>query len=141
VSEVVVNTPQLFAKLITDLSADYAEHKYLVVDWRTGKQRTPTQNAALHLWCEWVASTLNDTGLEMQVMTDRTKSPWVIPWTKHSVKESIWKPVQEAMTGHESTIDAERPDYSAIQQVIHRRMAQTFGITLPEWPKKREGAQ
>jgi hypothetical protein len=93
--------------------------------------RTPTQNSALHLWCELVAATLNAGGLAMR----RTMKPEVdIPWTKESVKRYLWKPLQEAMTGKESTAKAGKWEYPEISETMTRHFATKFGVQLPPWP-------
>jgi hypothetical protein len=115
----------------------YREHRYVTFDWTTGRQRTNSQNKALHLWCELVAQTLNDAGMEMVVqIPDTTRKPWEVPWTMTSVKEQIWRPVQIAMTKKESTTEAERTEYNLIYETISRRFAQSFGLVLPLWPDK-----
>jgi hypothetical protein len=115
----------------------YKEYGYVTFDWTTGRQRTNSQNRALHLWCEMVAHTLNDAGMEMVVqIPDRTRKPWEVPWTMTSVKEQIWRPVQIAMTKKESTTEAERTEYNLIYETISRRFAQSFGLVLPLWPDK-----
>jgi hypothetical protein len=82
-----------------------------------------------------VAKSLNDAGLEM-VVNLPTGKEWTIPWSKHTVKESIWRPVQEAITGKQSTTEAKRTEYSQVYDVIHSRFADHHGITLPLWPSK-----
>jgi hypothetical protein len=116
----------------------YKKHKYITFKWSTGQQRTETQNDALHLWCERVAKTLNNAGLEM-VVNLPTGKQWTIPWSKHTVKENIWKPVQEAITGKQSTTEAKRIEYSQVYEVIYSRFADHHGITLPLWPSKEKG--
>jgi hypothetical protein len=115
----------------------YAQHKHVTFDWTTGRQRTNSQNKALHLWCEMVAQVLNDAGMEMIVqIPDKSRKAWEVPWTKTSVKEQIWRPVQIAMTDKESTAEAERAEYNMIYETICRRFSQSFGLTLPAWPDK-----
>jgi hypothetical protein len=87
------------------------------------------------LWCKWVAEALNDAGLEM-VVNLPTGKQWTIPWSKDTVKENIWRPVQEAIIGKQSTTEAYRPEYNQVYEVIHSRFAGHHGITLPLWPSK-----
>ena len=82
-----------------------------------------------------VAKSLNEAGLEM-VVSLPTGKEWTIPWSKHTVKENIWRPVQEAVIGKLSTKDAKRPEYNQVYEVIHSRFADHHGITLPLWPSK-----
>ena len=52
------------------------------------KQRTTTQNKALHVYCGLVADALNDAGFDMR----RFIKPEIdIPWSMVSVKEHLWK--------------------------------------------------
>ena len=100
--------------------------------------RTPTQNASMHKWFELVADTLNNAGLDMK----RVLKPDVdIPWTKTSVKEFIWRPIQEAMFDKESTTEANKVEYGEIEEVIRRHLAQKHGVSLPPWPTRKEGEQ
>lgn len=99
----------------------------------TAGTRTLRQNSALHLWLGMVAKALNDAGADMK----RTlRHDAEIPWTPEAVKEHLWRPVQEAMVGVESTADAERKDYAQVEETLARNIAQRVGVTLPPWPKK-----
>jgi len=132
-----VNSNFKLEQFILKAKSLYKEFGYVTFDWTTGRQRTNSQNNAMHLWCEMVAKTLNDAGMEMVVnIPDKTRKPWEVPWTKTSVKEQIWRPVQIAMTEKESTTEAERIEYNLIYEAISRRFAQSFGIALPLWPDK-----
>ena len=94
------------------------------------KQRTPSQNNSLHLYCERLADALNAAGYDMK----RTlKHDVEIPWTKDSVKSHIWKPVQEAMTGKESTTEMNTVDPSEIYEVVSRHLGEKTGVFV-EWP-------
>lgn len=102
------------------------------------QRRTEKQSRSLHLWLRQVAETLNDAGYSvMEVMRHDAE----IPWNEYRCKELLWRPVQEAMTGHESTTECERLDYSAIEQVIARHLGEKLGVTLPPWPSEFERAR
>src|SRR5699024_6721958 len=128
-----INSRAALAAAIETITADWERCKYLELFFTENEQqRTLTQNAALHKWLELVAETLNDAGLDMR----RTLRHDVdIPWTKSSVKEYIWKPVQEALTNKQSTTEANRVEYADVEQVIARHLA-TKGVQTPPWPKK-----
>ena len=66
------------------------------------KQRTLTQNRALHLYFQLVADTLNDAGLDMRVVL---KPEIDIPWSKNTVKEFLWKRIQEIQLRKASTTE------------------------------------
>ena len=93
-------------------------------------QRTPTQNKAMHLWFQMFADELNGAGYDMK----KTLKPEVnIPWTKESVKEFIWKPIQKAMTLKKSTTEMNTVEPSEICETINRHFSEKFGISV-EWP-------
>lgn len=97
------------------------------------KQRTLSQNAALHKYCELLAEALNDAGFDMRSF------PWKegvdIPWNKDMVKEYLWKPVMEVMTGKHSTTEMNTVDPSEIYEVVNRHIAQTTGVQV-DWPSE-----
>ena len=94
------------------------------------KQRTGRQNRCLHLFCEQLAVALNDAGWDMK----KTLKPGVdIPWTKTSVKEFLWRPIQEAMTGKRSTTEMNTVDPSEIYEVLSRHMGEKLGVHVA-WP-------
>lgn len=97
-------------------------------------QRTAKQNASLHLWLRQSAEALNDAGYGIKkVLMD---NPVEIPWTEHSAKELLWRPVQEVMTGNESTAEQDKLAYSDIEKVVSRHISECTGVTLPPWPSE-----
>ena len=58
------------------------------------KQRTSSQNDALHLAFEMLANSLNESGLEMKILLKQDYRLW---WTKESVKEHLFKPFMRGM--------------------------------------------
>jgi len=131
----IVNSDSKLGGFLAHAAELYRQHKYVTFKWSTGQQRSETQNDAMHLWFERVAIALNEAGLEM-VVSLPTGKQWTIPWSKHTVKENIWRPVQTAMTGKLSTTEPKRPEYNMVYEVIHSRFADHHGITLPLWPSK-----
>jgi len=92
--------------------------------------RTIKQNASLHVYCELLAEALNDAGYDMK----KTLKPEVdIPWRKESVKEHLWKPIQKALTGKESTTDISTVEPSEIYDVLNRHIGEKFGVHV-DWP-------
>ena len=95
---------------------------------REGKQlppeenkRTIRQNAALHLYFQLVADALNSAGLDMR----KTLSAEIeIPWSKESVKEYLWRPVQETQLGKQSTKELTTKDIDIIYDTINRFLAE-----------------
>ena len=118
-------TKRSFLKFAEEL---YDQHKFVEFSWRTGKQRTLTQNRAIHLYCEMLANALNDHDLDLQ------KTLTVpVRWSKDSVKLLIFHPVMEAQVGVDSTTKLERKDISVIYDVINRYLSTEFGVYV-EFP-------
>ena len=130
-----VNSDASCEEMVERVRCLYRDNRYVEFSWSTGRQRTLKQNAALNLWLGWLAQRLNDAGLDMR----RVLKPSVsIPWTASAAKEYLWRPVQMALTGKQSTAEAERADYSAVQDVLARHLGEKFGVEAPPWPKKPE---
>lgn len=133
-----INSEVGLAEAKRKLDQIWRENKYVEVEVRRkAKQRTLTQNRALHLFCGWLAEALNDAGFDMK-RTLRHDAD--IPWTQESVKEHLWRPVQKALTEKQSTTEISTTDPTEIHAVLSRHLAQRLGVTCPPWPKKGEAA-
>jgi uncharacterized protein YdhG (YjbR/CyaY superfamily) len=128
----IVNSDQTLKAYIKHVFEQYEKHGYLITTMKTGKTRTNVQNASLHLYCEMLASELNQHGFDMHKVLDNTID---IPWNQTLVKELMWKPVQLAMIDEESTTKANRKDYSEIYDVLNRHFSGKYGVHVP-WPSK-----
>ena len=98
------------------------------------EQRTILQNKALHKYCELLAEALNDAGLDMKVVL---KPEVDIPWTKESVKNHLWRPIQLIMMDKESTTEMDTTDPSKIYDVLDRHISEKHGVHIP-WPSNQE---
>jgi len=87
-------------------------------------QRTKKQNDSLHLYFQQVADTLNDAGLDMRVVL---KPDVEIPWSKESVKEHLWKPIQRIYLAKKSTTELETEDVNEVYRILDRHLAEKFG--------------
>lgn len=133
-----VNSDMRCEEAVQAIRRAYRDNRYIEVDIRVGeRQRTMTQNKALHLWFRFLAETLNDAGLDMRMVIREDVD---IPWTESAVKEYIWRPVQKALQQKESTTEANRTDYTEVRDVIARHLGEKFGVQAPEWPKRRDAA-
>lgn len=91
-------------------------------------QRTLQQNKALHLMFDMLADNLNQAGLDMR----KTLKPSVeIPWSGESVKEYLWRPIQKAQLGRESTTELTTTDIDKVFDTINRHLGDRFGIYVP----------
>lgn len=80
-------------------------------------QRTNQQNKALHTFFELVAEALNEAGLDMR----KTLKPEIeIPWSKETVKEFLWRPVQKMQLDKKSTMELTTKDIDVIYDTLNR---------------------
>ena len=95
--------------------------------------RTDQQNKAIHLYCERLADALNDAGYEIKkVMAVKTAD---VPWTKESVKELLWRPLQEAAVDKHSTTSLEVSEVDRVYSILDRHISSNFGVHV-EFPHK-----
>lgn len=104
--------------------------QFIDVEEEPEKKRTNTQNKAMHKYFSLLAEALNDAGYDMK----RTMKPEAeIPWTPHAVKSHLWKVIEHAMFGHESTTQLSTKQCSEVYEVVNRKIASTTGVSVP-WP-------
>lgn len=129
-----VTTPDQLQEFLEHVEArKYKGERVWVKFKEPENHRTLSQNAALHKWLTDVANTLNDAGYS--VMTT-LRHDAEIPWTQHSAKELLWRPVQVAMTGKESSTEPTKLEYPDISETIIRHLSERTGVTLPPWPTR-----
>lgn len=93
----------------------------------TDKTRTSRQNRALHLLFDLLASELNEAGLDMR----RTlKESIDIPWNGDTVKEYLWRPVQQAQLQKKSTTELTTKDIDEVFDTINRHLGTKFGLYM-----------
>ena len=129
-SEVVINSKQSLESYIEHLRSQFDKHKYLRTTIKNGKQRSLTQNAAMHLYCGQLAEALNSAGLDFRVVI---RDGVEVNWTPELVKDYMWRPVQKAITGHESTTKPQRGQYSEIYEAVNRHVSSKLGVFVA-WP-------
>lgn len=97
-------------------------------------QRTTLQNKALHLYFQMLGDALNEAGLDMRKVLE----PGVeIPWNKDMVKNYLWRPIQQAQIGKESTTELETQEIDQVFETLNRHLADKFGVHIP-WPSIEE---
>ena len=103
---------------------------------QTAQQRSLAQNRAIHLYLSIVARELENQG---QTMRDVVKKmPLVeIPPTTKSLKEIVWKPIQETSLGRKSTTELKTAEVRQIYEIISMFLAKEFEISLP-FPSEEE---
>lgn len=100
------------------------------------KTRTLQQNKSLHKFCEQVAESLNDAGYDFKKFLEVSKYKLDVPWTKDLVKDQLWRVVQEAMTGKESTTELSTIDPTFIHKIVMDRVSALTGIPYIAWPDR-----
>jgi len=91
------------------------------------KQRTLTQNKALHLYFRLVAETLNEAGLDMRAVL---KPDVDIPWSPETVKEYMWRPIQKIQLQKDSTTELTTKEIDIIFDTMNRHLA-NHGVHEP----------
>lgn len=101
------------------------------------ERRTDQQNRALHLWFEQLAKVLNDEGKSMSVILQ--KFVLDIPASKYSVKELLWKPLQSAMYGKESTTELlKKEEIDKVYDALCKFMGEEIQVQVPPFPSVEE---
>ena len=126
--QTITNNQDLEA-YIKNIRIRFEKDKIIKVDAKSGKTRTLTQNASLHKFCSMLAQAMNEAGFDFRVFI---KEGYPVPFTEELVKEYIWKPIQKAVTGHESTTKPEPKQYSEVYDVLNVKLAE-HGLYVP-WP-------
>src|SRR3990167_11370310 len=93
-------------------------------------QRTLTQNSAIHKYFELVARELQNQGQTMQQVIKKINWCEITP-TKQSVKEIIWRPIQEEVCGKKSTTELTTSEVDQIYQITAMFLAKQFKISIP----------
>lgn len=134
--EFKINSLAELSRAITEIDAEWHEAHYLEITIkRKAKQRTLTQNKALHLFLKKLAEVLNDAGYDMR----RTlKHDAEIPWTTENAKEFLWRPIQKALTQKTSTTEITTVEPTQIHDVLCRHLGSKLGVVCPPWPKKNK---
>ena len=93
----------------------------------TDKQRTLTQNAAIHVYFDLLAQELNLAAYDMK----RTLKESVdIPWSGATVKEYLWKPIQNAQVMKQSTTELTTKEIDLIYDTLNRHLAEKTGVQV-----------
>ncbi len=96
-------------------------------------KRTITQNKALHKYFELLAKELNEHGITVQKFL---KQAIDLNWTSVSIKELLWKPIQEHLLSKKSTTELDKvKDIDEIWEHINRHVGENWGLYIP-FPQK-----
>jgi hypothetical protein len=128
-SEDIINDIKSLNNYKAFLDAQFEKHKHLRLSLKTGKQRSGLQNKSLHVFCDQVAEKLNDAGFDFRLFI---KDGYPVPFNAQLVKDYLWRPVQKAITGKDSTTKPERGQYIEIYDALNVKLAE-HGVFV-SWP-------
>jgi hemoglobin-like flavoprotein len=94
------------------------------------KQRTAQQNKALHLYLTQVAQELDRQGHTMQNVVKKITKVEIKP-TLYNVKEMIWREIQKAVLGKDSTTFLEKNEIDQVYDVMNKWLGTYFEIYIP----------
>ena len=92
--------------------------------------RTAKQNNSLHLYFTLLAGELNAGGFDMKKVIRQEVD---IPWNPYSVKEYLWRPLQEAQLGKRSTTKLTTKEIDQIYDTLNRVVGERTGVHV-EFP-------
>ena len=96
------------------------------VDMKNLDMRTVKQNSAMHKYFDLVSRELNEIGLTVS----KTIKVDTI-WSPASVKEVLWKPIQQAVLKKKSTTELTKDELDKVYDVINMALGQRFGVHIP----------
>jgi hypothetical protein len=101
---------------------------YKVTVERVKNGRTGQQNKAMHKYFTLLAIALNDAGYDMRRLL---KEEIDIPWRDVTIKDDLWRPIQIAVVGKESTSDLDTDEPSKVFNVLSRHLSEKTGVYVP----------
>ena len=138
--QIVMTGPSEIGKLLhlEELKGDFPDGGYQITIEplsKVKKPRSTAQNAALHLFFDWLAMELNAEGLTQKLIFEKLKDGSHACWDRDSTK-NLWRIMQRALVQKNSTSELTTSEvdkiYSALQAFFLARM--NFAIT--EFPSR-----
>jgi hypothetical protein len=59
------------------------------------------------------------------------KEGFALPWSEYTVMEYLWRQVQVAMTGKESSTKLDTKEVGQVYEVLARKLAEVAAISVP----------
>lgn len=122
--QIIPIKPDRFKNDLTIFEGKFIE---LQID-KLKKTRTSQQNRALHLWFTQLAVALNNAGWDMRKLIRKEVD---IPWSGISVKEYLWRPIQENYLKKKSTIQLKTEEIDQIFDIVNRIVGERTGVYIP----------
>lgn len=107
---------------------------FLDVNLEKGRRSGP-QNNALHKFYELLSNALNEGGYSVKKVLEKKMD---LDWNEKLVKELLWRPAQEAITGKTSTTELDKvEEIDIVWGHLNRHLGEKFGVHVP-FPKKEK---
>lgn len=137
--EFKINSLAELSRAITEIDDEWREHHYLEITIkRKAKQRTDQQRKAIEVYCRELAKTLNDAGLDQRAVLAQMREGVEISWNQDTVKDTLWRRIQVAILGKESTTKLNADEVTRVYDTLNRWTGTTFGIAV-QFPEKKGG--
>ena len=82
----------------------------------------------------WAKEGKLDESAELLDILNRENDRVDVPWTKETVHDALWVPLQKAMTGKESTTEMNTCDPSEIHEILMKHLGEKFEVPYIPWP-------
>lgn len=99
------------------------------------KTRTSIQNKSLHLYLNKLANVLNDAGIDLRAVQNAFKEGFSVSCSKDNLKETVWRPIQNAIFKTSSTKKLSTKQISEVYENVNRFTCERFGVGVP-WPDR-----
>lgn len=135
---ITINSLPALAQALTMIDDAWHEQHFLEIKIvRRARQRTDQQRKAIEVYCRELATVLNDAGLDQRAVLAKMKEGVEIPWSQDTVKDTLWRRIQVAILGKESTTKLNADEVSRVYDVLNRWTGTTFGISV-QFPERKE---
>lgn len=126
-----VNSLTKLAQAHRELDRMWREHHYLQIEIkRVAGQRTDQQRKAIEVYCRELAEALNDAGLDQRAVMAKMRDGVEIPWSQARIKDVLWRPVQQAMLGKESTTGLSTVEVGQVYEALNRWTGHALGVSI-----------
>ena len=100
-------------------------------------KRTDLQNRALHKYFRLLADALNESGSDQIAFYKALPDKGVpVPWSESAIK-ALWKVVQKAMEGVDSTTELTTAGVNRVYEVFDQKISEMTGVHT-EFPHEDE---
>ena len=129
--EYTANSVATLSHALSEIDKEWHECHYLEITIkRKARQRTNQQRKSIEVFCRELANALNDAGLDQRVVLKSMREGVEIPWRQESVKDILWRGIQEHAVGKKSTTQLTTMEVSKVYDILNRWTGETFGVSV-----------